>query len=84
MVTEEMNKHRINKVIYAIFVTAEIVAIMSVLLGIVSLAYKLITSDRLLFLYGVKSDIFVISVIVIIISAALSNFVDKTKRKKKS
>ncbi len=77
-----MSRFIINKVLFAIFVTAEVVAMMSILLGIVSLMYKLVTSERLLFLYGIKSDIFVISVAVLIISAALSNFVDKAVEKK--
>ena len=46
-------------------------------LGIISLAYKLIMSRSLLFLYGLKGDIFVIAVIVMIVSAALSNLIDK-------
>lgn len=67
----------LNRCIYVIFVIAEITAVLCAALGIISLAYKFIMSRSLLFLYGIKGNIFVISVIVMIVSAALSNLIDK-------
>ena len=67
----------LNRCIYVIFVIAEIIAVLCAALGIISLAYKFIMSRSLLFLYGIKGNIFVISVIVMIVSAALSNLIDK-------
>ena len=67
----------LNRCIYVIFVIAEIIAVLCAALGIISLAYKLIMSRSLLFLYGLKGDIFVMSIIVMIVSAALSNLIDK-------
>lgn len=77
-----MKKHSriiaiLNRFIYVIFVIAEITAVLCVALGIISLAYKLIMSRNLLFLYGTKGNIFVISVIAMLISAALSNMIDR-------
>ncbi len=67
----------LNSLIYVIFVTAEIAAVLCTALGIISLIYKLIMSRNLLFLYGAKGNIFVVSVIVMIVSAVLSNLLDK-------
>lgn len=72
----------LNRFIYAIFVIAEITAVLCVALGIISLAYKLIMSQSMPFLYGTKGNIFVISVIVMIISAAFSNMLDRKSEPK--
>ena len=77
-----MKKHSriiaiLNKCIYAIFVIAEITAVLCAALGIISLVYKLIMSQSMPFLYGTKGNIFVISIIVMIISAACSNMLDR-------
>lgn len=70
----------LNNIIYVIFVIAEIAAVLSVALGIISLIYRLIMSQSMPFLYGAKSDIFVVSAIVMIIAAALSNMLDKNSK----
>ena len=70
----------LNNIIYVIFVIAEIAAVLSVALGIISLIYRLIISQSMPFLYGAKSDIFVVSAIVMIIAAALSNMLDKNSK----
>lgn len=70
----------LNNIIYVIFVIAEIAAVLSVALGIISLIYRLIMSQSMPFLYGAKSDIFVVSAIVMIMAAALSNMLDKNSK----
>lgn len=70
----------LNNIIYVIFVIAEIAAVLSVALGIISLIYRLIMSQSMPFLHGAKSDIFVVSAIVMIIAAALSNMLDKNSK----
>lgn len=65
--------------IYVIFVIAEITAVFCAVLGAVSLAYRLLMSRNLIFLYGTKGNIFVISVAVMIICAALSNLIDRRR-----
>lgn len=65
--------------IYVIFIIAEITAVFCAALGVISLAYRLLMSRSLFFLYGAKGNIFVISVAVMIICAALSNLIDKRR-----
>lgn len=70
----------INSFIYAIFVIAEIIAVLSAALGIISLIYRLVMSQSMPFLYGTKGNIFALSVIVMIAAAALSNILDKRNK----
>ncbi len=69
----------LNRLIYVIFVIAEISAVFCAALGVISLAYRLLMSRSLLFLYGAKGNVFAISVAVMIISAALSNLIDRRR-----
>ena len=70
----------LNNIIYAIFVIAEIIAVLSVALGIISLIYRIVMSHSMCFLYGAKGNIFAVSVIVMIAAAALSNILDKRNK----
>ena len=67
----------IQKLLYYIFSAALLCGVLMVIAGIVSGIMRIVTGQGAALLYGHKGNIFVICIIIMVASAAISNLIDK-------